>query len=178
MWPHAVTQRGQCLTENFKAFSCTNSLRAVGESISKAASIPFVIHVPGTVCSHPPCACVYCLSTWRHHMWPNLPGLLPPYLHTASNQRLEVGGAWEVCSTIPVCTGYLYTATVSVICCCSAGVGFWAILATAICAAAKMLWTTEQLVDCIVGVSVHRADSNCIHLLQAWPFLYFINMND
>ena len=34
--------------------------------------------------------CVYCQSTW-HHMQPDLPGLPPPYLHTASDQRLEVG---------------------------------------------------------------------------------------
>jgi len=27
--------------------------------------------------------------------WPNLPGLPPPYLHTASNLILEVGTAWE-----------------------------------------------------------------------------------
>ena len=35
------------------------------------------------------------LSTWHHCSWPNLPDLPPPYLHTASNQRLVVGMAWE-----------------------------------------------------------------------------------
>ena len=38
---------------------------------------------------HPPC--VYHLSTWCHHTWPNLPGLPPPYLHTASDQILKDG---------------------------------------------------------------------------------------
>jgi len=42
---------------------------------------------------HPPC--VYHLSTWCHRTWPNLPGLPPPYLHTTSDQRQEVGVAWE-----------------------------------------------------------------------------------
>ena len=38
---------------------------------------------------------VYPLSTWHHHTWPNLPGLHPPCLHTASVQRVEVRTAWE-----------------------------------------------------------------------------------
>ena len=38
---------------------------------------------------HPPC--VYPLSIWRHRMWPDLLGLLPPYFHTVSDQILEVG---------------------------------------------------------------------------------------
>ena len=37
----------------------------------------------------------YRLSTWHQHMRPDLPDLLPPYLHTASDQRLEVGTAWD-----------------------------------------------------------------------------------
>lgn len=28
-------------------------------------------------------------------LWPNLPGISPPYLQTASGQRLEVMKAWE-----------------------------------------------------------------------------------
>ena len=35
--------------------------------------------------------CVYPLSTWCHCTWPDLPGLPPPYLHTASDQILAVG---------------------------------------------------------------------------------------
>jgi len=46
-----------------------------------------------TVRHRPPC--VYLLSTWRNHTWRNLPGLPPPYLHTVSDQILEVGTAWE-----------------------------------------------------------------------------------
>jgi len=38
---------------------------------------------------------VYHLSTWRNGTWSNLPGLPPPYLHTVSDQILEVGTAWE-----------------------------------------------------------------------------------
>ena len=33
-------------------------------------------------------------STWRH-TWLFLPGLLPPFLHTASNHKLEAVTAWE-----------------------------------------------------------------------------------
>ena len=40
------------------------------------------------------CPCVYVLPS-VYLTWPNLPGLPPPYLHTASNQILEVGTAWE-----------------------------------------------------------------------------------
>jgi len=56
------------------------------DSTSERASRFFVGH-------HPPC--VYLLSTWRNRMWPNLPGLPPPYLHTVSHQILEVGTSWE-----------------------------------------------------------------------------------
>jgi len=37
--------------------------------------------------------CIYPLSTSHHgdHMWPNLPGLPPPYLHTARDWRWR----WE-----------------------------------------------------------------------------------
>ena len=38
---------------------------------------------------------IYHLSTWRNRMWPNLPGLPPLYLHTVSDQILEVGTTWE-----------------------------------------------------------------------------------
>ena len=40
--------------------------------------------------------CVYHLFTWCNCTWPNLPVLPPPYLHTVSNQILEVGTAWEL----------------------------------------------------------------------------------
>ena len=33
--------------------------------------------------------CVYPLSTQCHHMWWNLPGPPPPFLHTTSNQKME-----------------------------------------------------------------------------------------
>ena len=42
-----------------------------------------------------------CVSTWCQCTWPNLPDLPPPYLHTASNEWLEVGVAWE--------WGYVYS---------------------------------------------------------------------
>jgi len=42
-----------------------------------------------------PLVCLWHLSTWYHCTWPDLPDLPPPYLHTASDQRLEVGVAWE-----------------------------------------------------------------------------------
>ena len=43
--------------------------------------------------ARPPC--VYLLSTWHNRTWLNLPGLPPLYLHTVSDQILEVGTAWE-----------------------------------------------------------------------------------
>jgi len=66
---------GQCPTKNLKAFSCSISLRAGDQSVSKGASIPFIIHImSGTVrCEtriiivrHCP-LCVYPLSTLHHH---------------------------------------------------------------------------------------------------------------
>jgi len=65
---------GQCPAKNLKAFSCSISLRAGEQSVSRTASIPFIIHMLGTVrCStrivivmHCP-LCVYPLSTWHHH---------------------------------------------------------------------------------------------------------------
>jgi len=42
-----------------------------------------------------PPPCVYPLSTGHNHTWPNLPGLPPSYLHTESDQILEVGTDWE-----------------------------------------------------------------------------------
>ena len=38
---------------------------------------------------------IYHLSTWHNRMWPNLSGLPPLYLHTVSDEILEVGTAWE-----------------------------------------------------------------------------------
>ena len=84
------------------AFSCTVSWRAGGQSISQAASILFVIHVPGKVqykmeimIGHHPLS-VYPLSTLRNHTCITKSARpSPPYLHTASDQRLEVGTAWE-----------------------------------------------------------------------------------
>jgi len=40
---------GQCPAKNLKAFSCSISLRAGDQSVSKTASIPFIVHMPGTV---------------------------------------------------------------------------------------------------------------------------------
>ena len=36
-----------------------------------------------------------CNTNLMSQAWPTLPGLPPPYLHIASDQRLEVGTAWE-----------------------------------------------------------------------------------
>jgi len=38
--------------------------------------------------------CVYCLSTRHHYTWPDLPGLSPPYLHTAKNGGGNGLGNW------------------------------------------------------------------------------------
>ena len=59
---------------------------ALGPIVQEMASRFFVRHRP---------LCVYLPSTWRNRTWPNLPGLPPPYLHTVSDQILEVGTAWE-----------------------------------------------------------------------------------
>ena len=47
----------------------------------------------------PPPVCLPFVYTWCIHMWPNLPGLPPPYLHTASNQILEVGRSLSIHTT-------------------------------------------------------------------------------
>jgi len=47
-----------------------------------------------TIVGHRP-PCVHHLSTWRNRTWPHLPGLPPLYLHTVSDQVLEVGTARE-----------------------------------------------------------------------------------
>jgi len=59
---------------------------ALGPTVQERVLRFFVRHCP---------PCVYPLTTWSNHMWPNLPGLPPLYLHTASDQILEVGTAWE-----------------------------------------------------------------------------------
>jgi len=67
--------------------------------LDETASILFVVHNGLTRSRNysggvlPPR--VYFLSTWRHRTWPNLSDLLPTYLHTANDQRLEAGVAWE-----------------------------------------------------------------------------------
>jgi len=69
-YANMVDTRGQSPMKNFKAFSCSISLRAGDQSVSKVASIPFIIHMSGTVrCEtriiivrHCP-LCVYPLST-------------------------------------------------------------------------------------------------------------------
>jgi len=38
---------GRCPTKNLKTISCSISLRARDQSVSKAASIPFIIHMQG-----------------------------------------------------------------------------------------------------------------------------------
>ena len=109
IWSRAVTLGrqvldtwGRCPMRNLKALSCAIGPRAGGQSISKAVSIPSVIHsarddlTPNRnyYCWAPP-QCVHHLSIWRNRTWPNLPGLPPLYLHTVSDQVLEVGTAWE-----------------------------------------------------------------------------------
>ena len=85
-----------------EARSCTVSPRVGGQSVSKAASIPFVVHDArdglaqnGNCYCLAPLPCAYPLSTWHNHTQPDIPGLSPPYLHTVSNQILEVRMAWE-----------------------------------------------------------------------------------
>ena len=75
--------------------SCTISPRAGSQNANKAASI--LLTVQGArdgstrnrnyYCQAQPPVC--------NRMWPDLPGLRPPYSRTASDQILEVGTAWE-----------------------------------------------------------------------------------
>ena len=66
-------------TKNLEALSCNVCPKAGYQSVCKVTSMPLIIYG---------WADVQCVS-------PDLPGLPPPYLHTASDQRLEAGMAWE-----------------------------------------------------------------------------------
>ena len=94
-----VDARGAMPDKESQTLSCTVGPRAGGQSVSKVVSIPFVIHGIGDgsaqnrnyYCWAPPPFCL-----------PSLPNVtardqisqaFPPYLHTASDQILEVGTA-------------------------------------------------------------------------------------
>jgi len=84
---------------DLEALSCTISPRVGGQSISKTASIPFIVHSTkdgstqnwNYYCQAPP-PCVYPLFSWHNRIWPNLPGLPPLCLHTAKYWRWECSG--------------------------------------------------------------------------------------
>ena len=89
----------QACPHNVQHFTSSINTRDWGQSVSKATSIPFIVHDARDVSTWnrnyyclalPPS--VYPLSTWCDRMRPNLPGLPSPYLHNASDQVLEV---WE-----------------------------------------------------------------------------------
>lgn len=81
--------------KDLKAFSCNIHPSVRGQSICHE-----FVHDPrdgsmwnnyyGQAPPVPPG--VYPLSTWRHYMWPDLPGLLLTYLHTACKRSKTGGG--------------------------------------------------------------------------------------
>ena len=89
----------QCPVKNLKAFSCSISLRAGDQSVIKTASIPFIVHIPGTVRCRTRIIYSQALSPVC------LPSvyLTSPYITKSPRpspslfayQRLEVGIAWE-----------------------------------------------------------------------------------
>ena len=52
---------------------------------------------------------VYPLSTWHYHMWLYLPGRPSPFLHNASDPKLELGKAWEQSYVITMYAALLLT---------------------------------------------------------------------
>ena len=93
------THRGCWLTEILEAFLVllVQGLGTRALSISRLHQYCLLFTMPETIqcetgiitVGHRP-LCVYPLSTWCHCTWPDLPGIPSPYLHTVSNQRLEV----------------------------------------------------------------------------------------
>ena len=104
-----LTHGGSARPRIVKSFLVMSITGLEARSIWKAASIQFIVNTVHcsqsqgtgqfetgiiTVGHCPPC--VHNLSTQCHGTWPDLPGLLPQYLHTTSDQILEVGTAWEL----------------------------------------------------------------------------------
>jgi len=70
------------------------------KNVLKAAPLQFIVHnAKGLVDTKQGWAlspvCLPSVYLIVGCIWPNLPGLPPPYLHTASDRRLEVGMAGE-----------------------------------------------------------------------------------
>ena len=93
---------GQCPMRNLEAFSGTIGRGLETRALARQCQYCLSFIAPRTVrhetriitVGHRP-PCVYHLSTRCNCTWSNLPGLLPLYLHTVSDQILEVGMAWE-----------------------------------------------------------------------------------
>lgn len=76
-----------------EALSCVVHPRAGDQSVHKAALILFIIH--NTWDGLTQNSNYYSGPLWHHHMWLDLSDFPCPYSRIASNQRLEIGTAWE-----------------------------------------------------------------------------------
>jgi len=92
----------------------------------------------------PPFLPVCLLFVYR--TWPDLPGLPPPCLHTASGQRLEVGVAWEQGKVgtcwLMISSGVCmwFRKTLSQVCCPQCDYCYWIYIYTSALPIAISMW--------------------------------------
>ena len=116
IWSCAVTSgrqrldkcEGWCRMNNLEALSCSISMRAGGQSVSKAVSILFIVHDArdsltwkGNYYSQtPPSMCLPSVYLMSSYMTRSLPGLPPLYLHIYC-KRSNAGGGNSLGTRLP-----------------------------------------------------------------------------